>query len=323
MPRAERQSDSLPVDALFAAARPPKGIHAVTVVHRDLTVDVRTSGSDPGSEFFELGSITKTLAATLLATRVVDGALSLDRTVGSILGSDAGRAAGITLGQLATHTSGLPRLAPNSITVPFWPRDPYRFYGRRRLWAGLDRVRLKPPGTFAYSNLGYQLLGEVLARSMSTTFDAALTEAVLRPAGMATARCQPCPSRGLVHGHGPWLTAGRRWHDRLPGAGGVDATIHDLAAWAGANLEPDSTTLGNAVRLTHRIHHRGDDSTMGLGWVRVDGISWHNGATGGFHTVVALDAHTAIGALAGHTVSDDFELDAPSLVHTASAGHRR
>lgn len=308
---AARPGDASPIDALLAATRPPKGIHAVVVVDRDdLTPQVRTTGTDSTSEYFELGSLTKTLTATLLAVLVVAGELSLDRTVGSILGSQAGQAADITLGQLATHTSGLPRLAPNSFTIPFWPRDPYRFYGHRRLWAGLNRVEPNPPATFEYSNLGYQLLGECLARSMNTTFASALAEAVLRPAGMSTARCQPCSGRGLVRGHGHWFMAGRRWHDPLPGAGGVDGSIHDVAAWATANLEPDSTPLAAAVRLAHQIHHADGDTTIGLGWIHKGQIRWHNGATGSFHSMLAFDAQTAVGALAAHTVSDDFQLDA-------------
>ena len=309
-----RPGDASSIDALLTATRPPKGIHAVAVVRRDdLTTEIRTTGSDPSAEFFELGSLTKTLTATLLAVQVVDGELSLERTVGSLLGSHAGRAADITLGQLATHTSGLPRLAPNSITIPFWPRDPYRFYGHRRLWAGLERVEAQPSGTFEYSNLGYQLLGECLARSMSGTFAAALTEKVLRPACMETARCQPCPGRGLVRGHGHWLMAGRRWHGPLPGAGGVDGTINDVAAWAAANLVPDSTSLAGAVRLAHQIHHTASGTSTGLGWIHKEQIRWHNGATGSFHAMVAIDSSTAVAAVAAHSVSEDYALDGAVL----------
>lgn len=315
-----RLRDSSSVDELLASTRPPKGIHAVAVIDRsDPTPQIRTTGSDPGFEFFELGSLTKTLTATLLAVQVVAGELSLDRTVGSTLGSQAGRAADITLGQLATHTSGLPRLAPNSFTIPFWPRDPYRFYGHRRLWAGLARVEPNSPGTFEYSNLGYQLLGECLARSTGATFAAALTEAVLRPAGMRTARCQPCSRRSLVRGHGHWLMAGRRWHDQLPGAGGVDGTIHDVAAWAGANLHPDSTPLVDAIRLAHQIHHAQEDATVGLGWIHKHDIRWHNGATGGFSSMLAFNTQTAVGAVAAHSVSDDYSLDGPIIRHIESA----
>jgi serine-type D-Ala-D-Ala carboxypeptidase/endopeptidase len=313
---ARSPEDTPTVESLLAQTRPPKGIHAVAIIDaRDLAPRIATTGEAASSEFFELGSLTKTLTATLLAVQVVAGELTLEHTVGSILGPRAGRAANVTLGQLATHTSGLPRLAPNSITIPFWPRDPYRFYGRQRLWAGLDRVELSSAGRFAYSNLGYSLLGECLAQAMGMTFAAGLADEVLRPAQMTTARCQPCPRRGLVRGHGHWLMAGRRWHDRLPGAGGVDGTVLDVAAWATANLEPDSTPLAEAVRLAQQVHHSDAQTAVGLGWVVRDEIRWHNGATGGFQSMLAFDSGRAVAALAAHSVSSSYSLDSPLFRH--------
>src|ERR1700737_2904340 len=64
------------------------------------------------TSLFEAGSLTKTMTATLLAVMGRDGGLSLETTVGALLGPEAGAAADVTLRQLATHTAGLPRLAP-------------------------------------------------------------------------------------------------------------------------------------------------------------------------------------------------------------------
>jgi CubicO group peptidase (beta-lactamase class C family) len=68
----------------------------------------------PEDARFEIGSITKTMTAALLASLVGDGVLTLDDEIGRWL--DAGPNGNITLEQLATHTSGLPRLAPNQPT---------------------------------------------------------------------------------------------------------------------------------------------------------------------------------------------------------------
>ena len=64
----------------------------------------------PADGRFEIGSVTKTMTATLLASLAADGALSLDDPVGRWL--PAGRHGEITGRQLATHTSGLPAVAP-------------------------------------------------------------------------------------------------------------------------------------------------------------------------------------------------------------------
>lgn len=304
------------LDHLMTATSPPKGACAVGVVRRDQgPPQVRASGTTRKRAWFELGSLTKTLTATLLAQQVLDGVVDLDRNVGSLLGPKAGNAAHVTLGELATHTSGLPRLPPNSITVPFWPRDPYRFYDERRLWRGLAKLEPKPSGTFSYSNLGFDLLGVCLATAADAPFSELLTESVMRPAGMVSARCQPCSSSGLLRGHGHWLMAGRRWHQPLSGAGGVDVTIEDLAAWASANLCPETTPLADAIWLAQRAHHIGDKTTVGLGWIHRGEIRWHNGATGGFHSMLAFDRSSAVYAIAAHSVTDDYGLEAPVIQH--------
>ncbi len=302
------------IDALLAATSPPKGIHAVTIVHADHPTETRTTGSDPSAELFEIGSVTKTITATLLAALVLDGQVRLDHTVGDLLGPAAGGAADVTMHQLATHTSGLPRLAPNAYRRLFWTRDPYRFYRRRHLDAGLADVGLDGPGKrWEYSNLGYQLLGECLRVAAGEDFASLVTDAVLRPAGMRTARCQPCPRTDLVRGHGSLLLGGRRWHQPLPGAGGVDASIVDLAAWTRANLVPDSTPLGPAIRLAHQAHATDEqtDALHGLAWLHRGAARWHNGGTGAFSSMIAVDpaTGTGYGVLVAHAASDRYTPD--------------
>lgn len=69
-----------------------------------------------------------------------------------------------------------------------------------------------------------------------------------------------------------------------------------MAAWAKANLLPDSTPLGPAVRLAHRMHHSGS-RPVGLAWIIEDGLRWHNGATGSFQSAMAIAPNIAIAAL--------------------------
>ena len=300
---------------LTAAMKPPKGIVAIGVLSGDAPPCIKSTGRSPERELFELGSVTKTVTATALAQLVVDGLVTLETAVGDILGPKAGRAEAITLGELATHTSGLPKLAPNAIGFPFWPRDPYRFYNRSRLWRGLAEVKRNEAAKFAYSNLGFALLGACLAAATRTPIGELLTEVVLRPAGMATARCQPCRRKGLVAAHGRWLTGGRRWHQPLPGAGGIDGSIGDLAAWTAANFRPDSTPLASAIRLAHRTHHQGGEMAIGLSWVKTDGTTWHNGGTGGFSSFVGVRGDRAVCAIASYAATPTFSLDGAAFAY--------
>lgn len=299
------------IGEVLAQMAPPKGVVAVGVVHRDRLAEpeVLTTGRDARAEMFELGSVTKTLTATLLATLLLDGTLSPTTTVGEVMGDRAGPARHATLEQLVTHTSGMPRLVPGMMRPPYWPRDPYRFMTPRRFWTSLSKVDALEPGAFEYSNAGFDLLALVMAKAAGGPYHQLLTERVLRPAGMTTARCQPCSKSGLVRGHGTWMLNGRRWHDPIQGGGGVDVSIHDLVAWASANLVPESTPLDRAVRLAHEIRFTNDDMSIGLAWVHTDGVMWHNGATGGFQNCVAIGPDRAAAAIASHSIDNDYVID--------------
>jgi D-alanyl-D-alanine-carboxypeptidase/D-alanyl-D-alanine-endopeptidase len=87
-------------------------------------------GDAPADGRFEIGSVTKTMTAALLALLAADGALSLDDEIGRWL--SAGPNGGITVRQLATHTSGLPRLAPNMDRSTVDPANPYAGFGFER-----------------------------------------------------------------------------------------------------------------------------------------------------------------------------------------------
>lgn len=269
------------------AQDPGRAAGAVWMAADGSTESARNACDD--STMFELGSLTKTMTATLLAEMVRQGEVTLEATVGDVLGPEkAGGCMDVTLLQLATHTAGLPRLAPGAARPPFWPRDPYRFFGRARLERALARARPANVGTIAYSNFGYDLLGHVLAEAAGTPFGRLLEDRVLAPAGMTTARCQPCDDAGLAKGKGHLVLGGGRWHQRLGGAGGVDGALPDLTAWLRANLLPESTPLAAAVRACHEVRVAEGDARLGLAWA-VGRTTWHTGGTGCFQSFIAFE----------------------------------
>ena len=301
-------AEPLSISELAALVQPPKGVAAVCIVNADGLIEL-----DGPDGLFEAGSLTKTMTATLLAVLVEERVLTLQTSVGEILGDRAGGAASVSLLELATHTSGLPRVAPNGMKLPFSPRDPYKRYDAERLYAGLAEIKLVDRGgPIAYSNLGFQLLGHCLAIAAGTEFNERLEVKIFRPAGMKTARCQPCADEGLVpKRYGPHkLLGGKRWHAILAGHGGVDCAISDLAAWGRANLVPASSPLEHAVRLAHEVHATHDRS-LGLAWGFGQTSTWHNGATGSFQSMLAIvPGRFAVGALASCGPGGEYALDA-------------
>ncbi|HEX5117447.1 MAG TPA: serine hydrolase domain-containing protein [Pseudonocardiaceae bacterium] len=162
---------------------------------------------------FEIGSVTKTMTASVLALLVGEGVLGLDDEISRWL--SAGPNGSITVRQLATHTSGLPSMAPGRHS---W--DGYTF---QRAEADLRRVVVGSP---RYSNLGFQLLGLILERASGVDYRALVTSRLLVPLGMAAST----------------------FGDEYPlGAGGVEATIDDLSRYARACLFPPSSALGSAI----------------------------------------------------------------------------
>jgi D-alanyl-D-alanine-carboxypeptidase/D-alanyl-D-alanine-endopeptidase len=226
---------------------------------------------------FEIGSITKTLTATLLAARVTAGDVTLDDPISRWI--DAGVNADITLGQLATHTSGLPRLAPNWRDVDgFHIADPYAGFTETLVERGVNAAERSNVGTAAYSNFGFQLLGLIVARIAGVPFAELVRRDIFDPLGMQTAR--------LTGWDGPQAQghdSGRpvsHWHNAVPGAGGIEATIGDMAAYARAVLDPPDAPVGRAIALA---------TATPLAWVLQGDVLWHNGGTGGFRSMLGVD----------------------------------
>jgi CubicO group peptidase (beta-lactamase class C family) len=120
-----------------------------------------------GDTVYEIGSMTKTFTATLLAKAVVAGRVTLDTPVAQLLPDFKVPSRGgkqITLGAIATQHSGLPRLPSNLLRND--PSNPYADYDAVKLKAFLAGYELPrdPGAAYEYSNLGFGLLGYALAQ---------------------------------------------------------------------------------------------------------------------------------------------------------------
>src|SRR5271157_2778321 len=141
-----------------------------------------------GDTIFEIGSVTKVFTSLLLADMVQRGEVALTDPVARYLPSQVkmpergGRQ--ITLQDLATHTSGLPRLPSN--LNPKDPANPYADYSVDQLYQFLSGYQLtRDIGSQSeYSNLGGGLLGHVLARPAGMDYEALVKSRICEPLGM-------------------------------------------------------------------------------------------------------------------------------------------
>ncbi|MFF3067621.1 serine hydrolase domain-containing protein [Kitasatospora sp. NPDC057936] len=300
---------------------------------------------------FELGSVTKTFTALLLAAMAASGELTLNDPLELHLPCSwrplTVRSGGpIRLLHLATHTAGLHRLPPGLLAgaVRAWYSNPYGAYGEQELRNAVARttVRTKPGSRYGYSNYGVALLGRLLAETGGAPYAELLAERIGRPLGLRTLACAPdTPDRAIGHRRGralpPWRMPG------LPGAGAVRASGADLLRFLQAHVgtwpgesgdegdgEPGGE-LGAALREVQlpRLRPPGSGDEVCLVWNhRRAGdrdLFFHSGATRGFTAFVGFSPQTesAVAALAntGPTMDGRF-LRVGYGVLTEMAGNR-
>uniref|UniRef100_UPI0006850B3C serine hydrolase domain-containing protein n=1 Tax=Pseudonocardia acaciae TaxID=551276 RepID=UPI0006850B3C len=194
---------------------------------------------------FELGSVTKTFTALLLAEMAARGDVRYHDPISTYLPAGAlprgAYGARITLHDLATHTSGLPRVPLDLLltAVSRWWTNPYATYSPERMLRSTARARIRrgPTTRPHYSNLGAGLLGHILGIAAGTGYPKALTTRVLEPLGLAHTTLDPDQPQATGHRHGRPRPA---WRDPgLAAAGALRSTASDLLRYLQAHLTPD------------------------------------------------------------------------------------
>src|SRR5262245_21313525 len=251
-----------------------------------------------GDTVYEIGSITKTFTATLLARDVLSGRVTLETPVTQLLPSfkiQSRDGKEITLGELGTQHSGLPRMPSN--LLPQDPANPYADYDAAKLKAFLAGYELPrdPGASYEYSNLGFGLLGYALAQSVHTTYGTLIDEAILKPLGMTMSGMAftDAMRAHLAPAHEAAGTAAKNWDlDALAGAGAIRSTANDMLRYLKANMGIDQSPLTPAMQLAQRPRSDVTKTTrIGLAWMTTDkGIVWHNGMTGGYKSFIGFSA---------------------------------
>jgi len=253
-----------------------------------------------GDTVYEIGSISKTFTGLLLADAVERGLAAPEDPIARHLPADFVLPADeppVRLSQLASHTSGLPRLPDNFDGSN--PTNPYAAYGQKELYDYLaDYVLNGTPGeTYAYSNLAAGLLGHLMVRANgAASYDDLLIERICTPLNLADTRVGPTPS---MYGRlaAPALSAkvpGHAWDfSILEGCGAIHSTVNDLLKFAAAQMNPEGGPLADALRRSRTIlfETQGPGPKVAHGWHLAPGaeIYYHNGQTGGFHSFLAFD----------------------------------
>jgi CubicO group peptidase (beta-lactamase class C family) len=286
---------------------------------------------------FQIGSVTKVFTALLLADMAERGQVRLSDPATRYLPAGERRSQPaasavpaahaseqVTLAALATHTSGLPRL-PRSLR---WyalasPRDPYARYPAWQFRRDARRaLRAAKGGGYAYSNFGYGLLGYLLGQAATEPYEALVAERICGPLGLADTAFEVPVAARMAQGHQrgrpvpPWRMG------PLAAAGGLYSTAEDLArllrACLTAGTRPPGIPLAATIRVTLAPRMKIPGGEIGLAWHHAHSgnrtITWHNGMTGGFSSMIAFDPARRLGVAAlANSAGTSCPLDAPVL----------
>lgn len=254
---------------------------------------------------YRIGSITKTFVAVLVMRLRDEGRLHLNDPLDKhVDGTSFGH---LTVAQLLAHTAGLTAESPGT----WWERSPGDDWPALRDSVGGAEQVLRAGQRFHYSNVGYGVLGELVARLRGQSWLAALRTEVLGPLGMTRTDPHPVAPHALgwaVHPHAdvvlpePTPDAGA-----MAPAGQLWCSATDLARWArflagdtGGVLHPD--TIAEMAEAPVLDERDGWTSGYGLGLqvFRDNGrrLIGHGGSMPGFLASVVVDPATTTGALA-------------------------
>ena len=261
------------------APRPGQGI-VVGVLGPDGQRFV-AGGTGAGAKFdrstlFEIGSISKVFTSLILADMVNKGAVSLDDPAAKYLpaGHKVTERNGrqITLRDLSTHRSGLPRMADDMRPISD-PDGPFADYDEKRLLAFLDRYQLtRAPGSeWEYSNLGVGLLGYLLTRAAHTDYETLLRDRITRPLHMndTMITLPPTDAARLAPAFDAFMRPVKPWDGGiLVGCVGIRSSAADLLTFAVAAMDPHSP-IAPAVKtmLSVRVPGNSPQFDQALGWV--------------------------------------------------------
>jgi CubicO group peptidase (beta-lactamase class C family) len=247
---------------------------------------------------FRLGSVTKQFTAAAILLLASRGQLKLDDPVARYLSNWPPGWSAVTVRHLLTHTAGLPKLTSawplQDVSALGWSALPPKPQSILDLATAAERAQpldFTPGGNFAYSNIGYVLLGEIVERVSGKPFGSFMQEEVLQPLGMIHTgvedprAIEPLLATGYERTDTAFTEAGYVDLRLVGGAGALYSTVDDLLRWdqalASARLLP--AAVQQAMFTPAR-----SDYAMGWWIQRQFGrpVQWHRGTVQGFQAFV-------------------------------------
>jgi len=265
-----------------------------------------TGGPETGPDLqYRIGSITKTLTALAVMQCRQEGLVALTDPIGDVLGEVPFATA--TVRQLLSHTAGLPA----EPVGPWWERHEGGDFHRLA-----DQIKGQVPvlpvgGQQHYSNLGYALLGQLVAQLRGQPWLQVVEERILLPLGMRRTTYAPQQPHATGYSVHPWsrrlVPEPHTDTGAMAPAGQLWSTLGDLARYAAFWLDPDPAVLdGSALReMRIPVGGRADgglEASYGLGLTLAHrpgrALFGHSGSMPGFLARMCIDPEQGTAAVA-------------------------
>lgn len=272
--------EGIDLDALVRSIASKGGHDADSIGYAMVAGERRVSGAfsptnaSPSQVHFELGSLSTLFTATLLAREVVEGNACLDdpwEQVALGRGMGGNPIVGMSLGALATHTSGLPSVSWRQTLRAFAdPAEPFKHFEEDHLRAFASR-RQRSTQTYRYSHFNYALVALALAGGTSDAYVSRLRERVLEPYGLfgIKAISELSSSDVRVCGRRLGKSVGSWQPHMLTPSLGLCGTMASVADFLALQIAPEDHPLHLPIREMHRTRAIAGDSTFGIG------LGWH------------------------------------------------
>jgi D-alanyl-D-alanine carboxypeptidase len=284
--------------------------------------DISARTPPDASTLYRIASITKTFTATAVMQLRDEGRLDLDDPIVDHLPELRAAASpfapieSVTIRRLLSHESGLVGDPPGTD----WTMRRYEADAAANLARAAEIGTKVPPNTQQkYSNLGYQLLGEVVGRVSGRPYKDYLSANVLEPLRLGSTSFEPLVDelarRRAVGYNARWMSDELEAASPIPpvlAEGGLWSCVDDLARWIVAQMRedggdrgPDQVLAGRTLKEMHRPRYLGDEAwteAWCIGWYaqRKDDVIWvqHSGGLPGFVTNICFERAAKVGAIA-------------------------
>ncbi len=271
---------------------------------------------------FEIGGLTKTFTSSLVSILVEEGKMGFEKPLNDYL-SDTEKneeTQKITIDQLLTHTSRLPRMPLEFGTKEIEKNNPYAHYTKQDLMEfykeyipleskkkKIRKKNKKNKDNYSYSHLNYALAEVAIESSQNTSFEKLLTDKILVPINMTDTRVELSENQKKRLAIG-YTTSGQStppWtFQSFKASEGLKSTAKDLIKFAEAHMGESNSRLTNAFYSTHdgrKATARNKKVESARGWHVISpknyyDIILHTGNTNGHRSYLAFvkESDTAV-----------------------------